>query len=73
MEFKANGLPYYFLGTNMWYGMNLGMEGKAGDRDRLIRELDLLQSKGVNNLRVMGSSEGPDSEPLRVVPAMQMF
>ena len=72
MEFKANGLPYYFLGTNMWYGMNLGMEGEAGDRDRLIRELDLLQSKGVNNLRVMGSSEGPDSEPLRVVPAMQI-
>lgn len=66
-----DGKPYHFIGTNLWYGMNLGMPGKDGDRDRLLRELDELKGMGVNNLRIMGSSEGPDTEPLRVVPSLQ--
>ncbi len=53
-----NGEPYHFLGTNIWYGCNLGALAEGGDRDRLIRELDLLQSLGVDNLRVLGASEG---------------
>ena len=57
-QFIRHGKPYYFLGTNVWYGANLGMEGAKGDRKRLIRELDLLQSLGITNLRVMGASEG---------------
>lgn len=63
--------PYYFLGTNLWYGMNLGMEGSAGDQERLKRELDALKAMGVTNLRVMGASEGSDSEPFRIVPSLQ--
>lgn len=64
--------PYHFLGANYWYGMNLGMEGQAASRERLIRELDHLQSLGVTNLRILGASEGPDTEPYRVVPALQI-
>ena len=71
-QFFQNGKPYYFLGTNFWYGMNLGSRGSGGDRDRLLRELDHLNKIGVKNLRVMGSSEGPDTEPWRIRPALQV-
>lgn len=70
-QFEINGEPYFFVGTNFWYGMNLGSKGAGGDRERLIRELDALKEMGVTNLRVVAGSEGPDSEPYRMVPAMQ--
>ncbi len=65
-----NGLPYYFVGANFWQGMNLGVDGPSGDRDQLVVELDRLQRIGVTNLRVMASSEGPNTEPYRMVPAL---
>ncbi|MEM6802572.1 MAG: hypothetical protein AAF696_14280 [Bacteroidota bacterium] len=70
-NFKLKGKPYYFVGTNFWYGMNLGSKGKGGDRERLLRELDHLQSLGVNNLRIMAASEGPDDAPWRMLPSLQ--
>lgn len=63
--------PYYFIGFNLWYGMNLGIEGSDGDRDRLIRELDRLQDMGVDNLRILAGSEGPEDGRWRVHPAVQ--
>lgn len=63
--------PYYFLGTNFWFGMNLGMAGEQGDRERLLRELDHLERLGLTNLRIMAATEGPHTEPWRVVPALQ--
>ncbi len=71
MKFTRNGKPYYFMGTNFWYGLNLGSNGYGGNRARLMRELDRLSNMGVKNLRVMAGSEGPDTEPYRMVPAMQ--
>jgi mannan endo-1,4-beta-mannosidase len=59
-QFVRNGRPYHFVGTNLWYGCNLGALAEGGDRDRLRRELDLLQSLGIDNLRVLGASEGLD-------------
>lgn len=70
-QFLKNGTPYYFLGTNLWYGMNLGIEGDEASRERLLKELDQLQSLGVNNLRIMAASEGPDSAPWRMSPSLQ--
>ncbi|MFQ5445826.1 MAG: hypothetical protein ACE5FF_02735, partial [Saprospiraceae bacterium] len=70
-QFRLDGQPLYFLGTNFWYGMNLASAGEGGDRDRLLRELDQLQALGVNNLRIMAASEGPDTAPWRMVPALQ--
>ncbi len=67
-----NNKPYHFLGTNLWYGMNLASTGPGGDRSRLLRELDHLQSLGIKNLRIMAASEGPDSEPWRMTPALQI-
>ena len=70
-QFFKNDKPYYFLGTNFWAAMNLGIAGNEAYRARLIRELDHLQKLGVNNLRIMAASEGPDTEPWRMVPALQ--
>ncbi|MBS0010729.1 MAG: cellulase family glycosylhydrolase [Bacteroidales bacterium] len=72
MFIKPGGQAYYFIGANYWYGAILGSEGEHGDRARLIRELDHLQSIGVNNLRVLVGAEGPDGEPTRVTPALQL-
>ncbi len=73
MRFVVDGQPHYAVGTNFWQGMNLGMADAAlgGDRERLKRELDLLQAHGVNNLRIMAASEGPATEPYRMVPPLQ--
>ncbi|MFW5951025.1 MAG: glycoside hydrolase 5 family protein [Gemmatimonadota bacterium] len=70
-HFEIDGRPYYFLGVNLWFGMNLGAEHASGDRDRLVRELDHLASLGVDNLRVMAATEGPVDQPWRVHPAVQ--
>ena len=69
--FELSGWQYNFVGANLWQGMNLGVDGAQGDRARLGRELDRLQAAGVTNLRVMASSEGPDTEPYRMVPSLQ--
>ncbi|MEM6344180.1 MAG: hypothetical protein AAF927_09885 [Bacteroidota bacterium] len=70
-QFQIEGKPYHFIGTNFWYGMNLGSASEGGDRERLKRELDQLKSLGINNLRIMGASEGPDHEPWRMLPSLQ--
>ncbi|HOW85198.1 MAG TPA: mannanase [Candidatus Aminicenantes bacterium] len=69
-RFMLSGRPYYFAGANFWQGMNLAVDGPSGDRPRLLRELDRLRDLGITNLRVMASSEGPDTEPFRMVPAL---
>jgi mannan endo-1,4-beta-mannosidase len=69
-RFDDGGKPYRFVGANFWPGMNLGSTGPGGDQARLRRELDRLVELGVTNLRVLAASEGPDSEPYRVVPSL---
>lgn len=69
-HFMLGDQPYYFVGVNFWQGMNLGVDGSSGDRAALVAELDRLQALGVTNLRVMSSSEGPDTEPYRMTPAL---
>lgn len=66
-RFMRNGREYNFLGTNFWYGMNLGY----ADPDRLVIELDSLQRLGINNLRVMAASEGAADAPWCMHPAVQ--
>jgi mannan endo-1,4-beta-mannosidase len=56
-QFFHNGKPYYFAGANLWYGCYLGSPGETGDRPRLLRELDTLQTYGITNLRLLAASE----------------
>ena len=63
--------PYYFLGTNLWYGPILGSKGEGGNRKRLCSELDSLQQLGVNNLRILvGADAGTKNSPT-VTPYLQ--
>lgn len=55
--FTLDGEPYHYLGTNMWYAAYLGAAAPYGDRPRLLRELDRLVALGIDNVRVLGSSE----------------
>lgn len=71
-QFMVNGSPYYYVGTNYWYGSILASTGEGGNRDRLIQELDLMKSVGMNNLRVLVGAEGPNNQPYRVTPALQI-
>lgn len=58
-RFVLNGNPYYFTGTNYWYGGLLGLEQNTSRGiGRLQKELDFLVDQGVSNLRVMVGVEG---------------
>lgn len=59
-RFHLDGRPYYFTGTNFWYGAYLGSPGETGDRERLTRELDILKRNGITNLRVLAASEASE-------------
>jgi len=56
-QFELAGKKYCYLGTNFWYGANLGAQIDGGNRERLVKELDFMKSIGITNLRVLGASE----------------
>jgi mannan endo-1,4-beta-mannosidase len=73
-KFYANNKPYYYIGTNYWYGGLLGLEkDKKKGADRLRRELDFLKANGVTNLRLMAGAEGSGmiNGVVRVGPPLQ--
>jgi len=70
-QFVRDGKPYYYVGTNFWYGAILGSEGEGGNRERLHKELDFLKSIGVDNLRVLVGADGENGVKTRVEPALQ--
>lgn len=58
-QFYTGGKPYYFIGTNYWYGGLLGLEkDERKGVGRLRKELDFLKANGVTNLRIMAGAEG---------------
>lgn len=71
-QFVRDGKPYYFVGTNFWYGAILGSEGEGGNRERLHKELDFLKSIGINNLRVLVGTDGENGIKTRVEPSLQV-
>ena len=70
-EFILENKPYSFIGTNYWYGGLLAMDAANKGLERLKKELDFLKNNGVTNLRVLIASEGDDSYPYRISPALQ--
>ena len=68
-QFLKGDKPYYFVGTNYWYGPLIAAKN-IGDRERLIKELDLMKSVGIDNLRILVGAEG-DGGDSKVSPALQ--
>ena len=71
-HFVRDGKPYYYVGTNFWYGAILGSEGQGGDRQRLCRELDEMKRMGIDNLRVLVGSDGERGVKTKVEPTLQV-
>ena len=73
-QLYSDNRPYYFVGTNYWYGSLLGLskDEKRGV-ERLRKELDFLKAHGVNNLRLLGGAEGAGmiNGVVRVGPPLQ--
>ena len=56
-RFQLHDRPYYYVGANAWFGCYLSDAALPGGRARFVRELDQLQSLGVNNVRLLAGSE----------------
>ena len=70
-HFSREGKPYYYVGTNFWYGAILGSEGRGGNRERLRQELDDMKAKGIDNLRILVGSDGTEGVLTKVEPTLQ--
>ena len=70
-QFMRDGEPYYFVGTNFWYGAILGSEGEGGNRERLCKELDFMKSQGIDNLRILVGGEGENGLLGKIEPNLQ--
>lgn len=68
-QFFKGDKPYSYIGTNYWYGSMLASK-KIGDRKRLLRELDLMQKNGIDNLRILVGGDGGKYD-FTVRPALQ--
>jgi len=68
-QFYKGDKPYSYIGTNYWYGSLLASK-KVGDRKRLLRELDLMQKNGIDNLRILVGGDGGKYD-FTVRPALQ--
>ena len=72
-RFMRDGKPYYYVGTNFWYGAILASNGQGGDRHRLHKELDRMKAMGIDNLRVLVGSDGERGvQASKVEPTLQV-
>jgi mannan endo-1,4-beta-mannosidase len=70
-KFYKDGKLFNVSGFNYWTGPTLAREGNAAGWDQVQKDLDALQAIGINVVRTMAATEGPDTEPLRIVPTIQ--
>ncbi len=70
-QFYRNNAPYYYIGTNFWYGPILASEGEGGNRARLCAELDALHALGVDNLRILVGADAGSKNANTVQPYLQ--
>lgn len=71
-QFTIRGKPYYYAGTNFWYGAILGSTGRGGNRVRLNAELNRLKSLGIDNLRILIGADGSSEIASKVKPTLQI-
>lgn len=71
-HFVRSGKPYYYVGTNFWYGAILASQGQGGNRQRLKKELDCMKRMGIDNLRILVGSDGQRGVKTKVEPTLQI-
>ncbi len=71
-RFYLGDQEYRYVGTNFWYGAILASEGRGGNRDRLQKELDLMQEVGIDNVRVLIGGDGEEGIPSHIMPKLQL-
>lgn len=70
-KFFRGDKEYRYVGANFWYGAILGSEGRGGNRERLLQELDLMKETGITTLRVLVGAEGRDCFGRHISPILQ--
>lgn len=70
-QFVRDGKPYYFVGTNFWYGPILASQGQGGNRQRLAAELDALKALGIDNLRILVGADAGSKNVTSLTPYLQ--
>ncbi|HSY22903.1 MAG TPA: hypothetical protein VK841_12345 [Polyangiaceae bacterium] len=70
-RFFRGGRVFFMNGMNHWAAPTLARTDNPAGWDRVRRDLDQLQTIGINVLRVMASTEGPDAESHRIIPTIQ--
>jgi mannan endo-1,4-beta-mannosidase len=65
------GKPFFISGINYWAGPTLARDGNQAGWDQVRRDLDGIQAAGLNMIRTCAATEGPDTEPFRIVPTIQ--
>ena len=70
-RFVKDGKPMFISGFNYWAGTTLARDGNQAGWDQVRRDLDGLQAAGINMIRTTAATEGPDTEPFRIVPTIQ--
>lgn len=70
-NFHKGDSVYKFVGANFWYASILASEGRGGDRQRLNKELDLMQQLGIDNIRVLVGGDGDEGVPSHIMPVLQ--
>ena len=70
-KFFRGNEEYRYVGANFWYGAILGSEGRGGNRERLLKELDLMKETGITTVRVLVGADGPDCLGRHISPILQ--
>ena len=70
-HFYIGDKEYRYVGTNFWYGAILASEGLGGNRERLKKELDLMQEIGITNIRVLVGGDGKGEFDYQIKPTLQ--
>jgi mannan endo-1,4-beta-mannosidase len=66
-----DGKPFFVSGINYWAGTTLARPDNPAGWDQVRRDLDGIQAAGLNMIRTMAATEGPNTEPERIVPTIQ--
>lgn len=69
-RFQRGDSTFRFEGTNFWAAPILASEGQGGDRERLGRELDRLQERGITNLRILAGAQSRNRRDCLLEPQL---